>query len=496
MLAYGVYSATKDLEDRLIQEAYGGLHRQADTLKRSLRYDMLHDEREGVTDAVRNVGAQPEIDAIRIYNKEGEIRFSSNQGELRTRVGKDADACKACHERATPVAELPPEEMSTILTSAAGHRGYHIVQPIYNARDCSTASCHVHSADQKVLGLMGIIISLEHIDREMAAYRDRAVLAAAGGTLLLVFFFLFAVRRTVTRPIKELLKGTRVIASGQLDHRIPIQAQDELGVLARSFNEMTQTLEETRGQLLQSERLASLGRMGAGIAHEINNPLTGVLLFASTMIDELEEGDPQRENLELIVSETTRCREIIRGLLDFARQSAPQMAPTRIAEVVGRAVRIVRNQASVEHIEIKHSKPEECTVPPLHMDAKQIQQVVLNLLLNAVDAMPDGGQIDISCKQLDAQFARLVVSDTGVGIPAEALRHIFEPFFSTKGNNGTGLGLAISWGIVEQHGGRIEVLSTPGQGTTFSVYLPLASEEDIEAAREQGHELDREQERA
>lgn len=474
MLVIGVYQASAALEERLVHEAYSGLHRLGDTLKRSLRYDMRHDDREGVTNAIRNVGAQAGIDAIRIYNKEGEICFSSDEAELHTRVGIEDDACKACHKRSTPVSKLPPEEMSTIMTSPDGHRGYHIVQPIYNERACSVAACHVHSADQKVLGLMGIIVSLDQIDAELSSLRKRAFVAMGVGILLLVLVIYLAVRRTVTRPIKDLLKGTRVIASGHLTHRIPVLARDEIGVLARSFNQMTGTLQETRGQLLQSERLASLGRLGAGIAHEINNPLTGVLLFASTLLDDLEEGDARRENLELIVSETTRCREIIRGLLDFARQTQPKVQSARIGQVIDRAVRIVRNQASVEHIEIKHCGADECDVPPLRMDPKQIQQVILNLVLNAVDATPDGGEIVISCKQEDERFALLTVTDSGSGIPPEDLAHVFEPFYSTKGNKGTGLGLAISWGIIEQHGGTIEAASTPGQGTRFSIRLPLA----------------------
>jgi two-component system NtrC family sensor kinase len=175
-----------------------------------------------------------------------------------------------------------------------------------------------------------------------------------------------------------------------------------------------------------------------------------------------------------VVQETTRCRDIIRSLLDFARQRAPQKAAARLAEVVDRAVRIVRNQAALGHIEIQYAPPAECTVPPLYVDAGQIQQVVLNLLLNAVDAMSEGGVITVSCSVVEGGFAELRVTDTGEGIPPENLSRLFEPFFSTRGAKGNGLGLAVSWGIVEQHGGTLRVESVVGKGTTFFVRLPLA----------------------
>jgi len=237
---------------------------------------------------------------------------------------------------------------------------------------------------------------------------------------------------------------------------------------------MTQTLQDTRGQLQQSERLASLGRLSAGIAHEINNPLTGVLLCSSTVLDELPLDDPRREHLQVVVHETTRCRNIIRSLLDFARQRVPQKTAVRIAEIVERAVRIVRNQASIEHIDILYTPPEQCPVPPLYIDSSQIEQVLINLLVNAVDAMPSGGTVTVTCVQVDEAFAEVRVRDTGVGIPPENLSRLFEPFFSTKGVRGNGLGLAVSWGIVEQHGGALRVESQVGKGATFFVRLPLA----------------------
>jgi two-component system NtrC family sensor kinase len=359
-----------------------------------------------------------------------------------------------------------------VYADASGQRRFQIIEPVYNEPACSTEGCH--PSGQAVLGVMGLTVPLSRIDAQLAEHRARIWASSLVAIVLVCAVVLFMLRRLVSRRIRGLVEGTRLVASGKLEHRIADLGNDELGALAASFNRMTETLQETRGQLLQSERLASLGRLSAGIAHEINNPLTGVLLCGSTVLDDLPADDPRREHLQVVVQETTRCRDIIRSLLDFARQRVPQKSAVRVAEVVDRAVRIVRNQASIGHIEIHYTPPAECTVPPLFVDAGQIQQVLLNLLLNAVDAMSRGGTIMISCSEVDGGFAELRVTDTGVGIPPENLSRLFEPFFSTKGVKGNGLGLAVSWGIVEQHGGTLRVESEVGRGTTFFVRLPLA----------------------
>jgi len=470
--------SSRAYEAELLREALSGLHRLSDTLQRSMRYAMLHDDRPAIAHAIRTVGAGDVIEHVRLLNKDGRVRASSREPEVGQRVDTSDVACTPCHgEGQSPRSRVTPEERSAIFTGADGGRRFQVVEPVINERACSTAGCHVHSADQQVLGVLTITTSLAHLDAGIAAFRWRTLAVSLFVIALVTGLVLLVLRRLVSTRIRRLLEGTRRVASGDLSYRIPDLGGDEFGVLAESFNRMTTTLSETRGQLLQSERLASLGRMSAGVAHEINNPLTGVLLFSSAMLDELPSDDPHRENVSLIVSETTRCRDIIRGLLDFSRQTPTSTQPARIADVVAQAVAIVRTQASVAHVEIDFVPPERCSVPPLEMDPKQIQQVVLNLLLNAVDAMPEGGRVTIRCQEVGEGMAELTIADTGSGIPPEHLSRLFEPFFSTKGNRGTGLGLAIAWGIVEQHGGTITVTSTVGEGTTFAIRLPLAKQE-------------------
>jgi two-component system NtrC family sensor kinase len=243
---------------------------------------------------------------------------------------------------------------------------------------------------------------------------------------------------------------------------------------------MTQKLSEAQRQIYQSQKLAAVGQLAAGVAHEINNPLTGVLSYGSFLLKRAEDRPEFKEDLEVIVRETKRCREIVKGLLDFARQSPPEKHACNLAEIVERAVRIVQTQLAAHHVEVRQDLLPD--LPEIHADANQLQQVIVNLLLNANDAIGDGGgRIGVTtgvvppaeAGQTRASAIELCVSDTGCGISAANLQRVFDPFFSTKGPKGTGLGLAIAWGIIEKHNGRIEVDSTVGKGTTFRILLPI-----------------------
>ena len=217
-----------------------------------------------------------------------------------------------------------------------------------------------------------------------------------------------------------------------------------------------------------------MGRLAAGVAHEINNPLTGVLTYSSLLLKRAPNDSELRSDLEVVVRETKRCREIVKGLLDFARQSPPHRQPTDLNEVVRRAVAIVTNQLALDRVSLSLDLAQD--LPQLAADGNQLQQVVVNLLVNAADAIEHGGTIRIATRRASAQEAiEVVVEDSGRGIAGEHLPHIFEPFFSTKGTRGTGLGLAVTWGIVEGHGGTIDVASRVGEGSRFTVRLPLAA---------------------
>jgi two-component system NtrC family sensor kinase len=239
--------------------------------------------------------------------------------------------------------------------------------------------------------------------------------------------------------------------------------------LERKVEKRTAELKAMQAHLIQSEKLAGVGKLAAGVAHEINNPLTCVLTNSSLMLSDLPPDDARREDLQAIVNETLRCRKIVKGLLDFARQTKPQKQSINLNKLAEDVLLLVKNQASFQNISIQTEL--DSSLPMVLADADQIRQVVLNIILNASDAMPQGGELFIrSCQEPKSKSVMLKISDTGPGIPEEIQNKLFEPFFTTK-QTGTGLGLAIAYGIMERHKGRLKVESTPGHGTTISVIL-------------------------
>ena len=286
---------------------------------------------------------------------------------------------------------------------------------------------------------------------------------------------------SVVKPIENLQRVSNQISQGDFSPRVKVRSPNEIGELEKTFNLMASSLQErdkeirrlNEQRLLRSEKLASIGRLAAGIAHEINNPLTSVLTFSSLLLRKAE--DWQRERLEIIVKETTRCREIVRGLLDFARQSEPQKELTDVNRIIEAALTLTKNQLAKASEKKILVEKELGDLPTIQVDPNQILEVFVNILINAVDAMPQRGTLKVMSRKLEFEpFMEIRFTDTGCGIPPENLTKIFDPFFTTKEvGKGTGLGLAVSHGVIERHNGTIDVESEVGQGTTFIIKLPL-----------------------
>jgi two-component system NtrC family sensor kinase len=455
----------------------------SETIKSSTHDDMLGNRREELHGQIRNISSLKGegIQKVRIFNKEGRIMFSSDKEEIGTALDKRGEACYVCHAEGKPLEKLDILKKSRIFNGPEGFRVLGIINPIPNDPSCATAACHAHSPGQSVLGVLDVQVSMAQADREIQDSRrimlGLATLAILASSLILWWL----TRRLVLAPVAALVAGTRRLAEGDLSTTIQVASKDEMGDLAQAFNAMTTRLAETQRQLTQADKLASVGRLAAGIAHEINNPLTGVLTYASLLEKRFKDDDENRQDLEVIIRETKRCRGIIRELLDFARHTAPARRPTDLNEVVRHSLAVVMNQLSVSHVDL--ALDLMTGLPEAPADGNQIQQVVVNLLLNAADAIgPQGGQIKLHSgtgrmpgadgEELDC--IELWVEDSGTGISPEDLPRLFEPFFSTKGNRGTGLGLAVTWGIVEAHGGIIDVQSELGHWTRFTLRLPLA----------------------
>ncbi|MBC8179770.1 HAMP domain-containing protein [candidate division KSB1 bacterium] len=449
--------------------------RISETIKSGTKYDMLLNQREHTYRIIETIGEQEGIEKIRIFNKLGEIIYSTDMNELNQMVDKKAESCFACHAEDAPLEKLTIPERTRIFSTSNEKKSLGIINPIYNEPSCWQSECHVHEKSQKVLGVLDVTMSLEEIEHMIAANRRKIVAFALTAILATSFLLWILVQNLIGKPVKQLVAATKIVADGNLEYKITKFKNDELGLLGRAFNEMTSKLVSVQRQIYQSDKLASLGRLTSGIAHEINNPLTGVLAYTSILLKRDDIASDVKEDLEVVVRESKRCREIVKGLLDFARQEPPKKTQVNINEVINRTIRILNNQLNLKNISIQLKTGDN--LPAIKADANQLQQVIMNLLVNATDATQKKGEeihITTSTGKLDGQDSITIkITDFGCGIPQKNLTKIFEPFYTTKGQSGTGLGLAVVWGIIEKHDGKIIVESKPDQGTTFVIQLPV-----------------------
>jgi two-component system NtrC family sensor kinase len=460
---------------QLMAERTRSADQLSETIKSATHFDMLENRRDNLHREIRAVGGlQKEgIRKVRVFNKEGQIMFSSANEEIGTRLDPRGEACYACHAEGHPLERLEIQDRARVFRAPDGTRVLGVINPIPNEPSCSASDCHAHSAKQSLLGVLDVNVSLTQVDGEIAHSRRVIVVSAILAILAVCLMMWWLNHRLVERPVAALVEGTRRVSEGDLGGSILVSGHHELGELAKAFNDMIHHLAETQRQLAQADKLASVGRLAAGIAHEINNPLTGVLSYASLLRKRMEHDPSACEDLDVIVRETVRCRGIIRGLLDFSRPTAPAKKPMDLNDVVRRAVSVVMTQLSLNHVDLSLDLASD--LPSVFADANQIQQVLVNLLLNAADAIgAEGGRIRATTKHGLSSSIELLLEDSGRGIPPEDLPRIFEPFFTTKGNHGTGLGLAVSWGIVEAHGGSLEVQSELGHGACFTLRLSTA----------------------
>jgi len=350
----------------------------------------------------------------------------------------------------------------------------------------------------------GATIGMLYVGTLERPYRDGLIrhLAVLLGISLagmaLVGLVAMVVARRLSRPMRRIADAARRLAGGDFSVRVQSQSTAEIADLAEGFNRMTEELakahEELRAwganlerkveertaelkavqsRMARAERLAAIGKLAAGVAHEINNPLTGVLTNSSLMLADLPESDPRRADLQSILDETLRCRTIVKGLLDFARQTRPQKQLVEVGHVVEDVRALVHKQATFQNIVITTNLARG--LPPVMADRDQLRQVVLNVVLNAAEAMPQGGSLQLTTRSADEGASVVVeITDDGPGIPPEIRERIFEPFFTTK-RTGTGLGLSIAYGILEEHGGTLQVQCPPAGGTTIVVTLPVRS---------------------
>jgi two-component system NtrC family sensor kinase len=480
----------------------------SEVITKSTRFAMLQNQPTYVDRIIRDVADQEKIDRIRILNKDGRIIHSTYSPEIGELVDRKAEACTTCHGNDPNVTQLPKGRRTWTFNTPDGRAALASMEVIRNEPTCYTAACHQHSRETSVLGVLDIIYSLDDFDRKL--YTSTLGILGVSLTFVVIASLAvgFFVHRLVYVPLRDLENGAQRLADGNLDQPIPVRSQDEFGQLATSFNTMTDALRMSRSQLqdlaktleqkveertrelrraqaetMRGEKLASVGLLASGVAHELNNPLTGILTFSHLLRQKMPEKSADAEDMDLVIRETKRCAAIIKRLLDFAREKLPEKKFNDINSIIEDTVRIVERPAHLRDIDI--TLDLDRSLPQIWIDADQIKQVIMNMVVNAQHAVEEKGSITVSTRRTmhlqpgvrvgePVPMVEIAIADTGCGIPEKNLRRIFDPFFTSKAvGKGTGLGLSVSHGIVEAHGGLIEVQSKVGEGSTFRVFLPL-----------------------
>lgn len=492
---------TADLERETVRSA---LH-LSDILEKSMRHSMLQNRKEDVYRMILAIGEQDGIERFRIFNSEGEITFSTLKEERGHIADIKAEACTSCHHGSEPVVGLEGQELTRIFRDGDGDRVLGLITPVYNDTSCAGAACHAHPEEQQVLGVLDVQMSLRGIDMAIAGQNQRFLLTVYMLMFIIAGICGMFVWRFVHVPVKELIRGTGIIRDGNLSHRIGVTSRTEIGQLASSLNDMAQelgqaqeelkawahTLEErveektrilqrAQARLIQNEKMASLGTLSAVVAHEVNNPLSGVLTYTKLVRRLVGEDGPApdrlpaiQRHLKTMEEETARCGKIVQSLLEFSSQSGVESLDLDINELLERTLFLIGHKLELQGIALKRDLSPD--LPPVSGDADQVQQALLAVLINAIEAMPQGGDLEVVSRAKDGDGGRRVtveISDTGAGIPEDVMPRIFDPFFTTKQmQKGVGLGLSVVYGIVTRHHGTIEAQSRPGR-TVFTVSLP------------------------
>ena len=494
------FRTTKEHFQRFVEadiDNYGEL------IKRATHDGMLLNRKDDVQSTIERLGSGPELTAIRVYDLKGTMALSANEDEIGKRIGLASKTCSRCHCAGGAGDTTASERQSTERTKG-GHEVLRHLAVIENAPSCSTARCHAHPAEQRVLGILEVEMSMAPVELALKSSQRQfiwttLILVVVMGVIAAVF-----IRRLVHRPVMRLYEGTRRIAGGDLSTRVEPCGRHELGQLAIAFNQMaadlsvarqqvtdwsqkleekvvekTEELQRAQRQVLHMEKMSSLGKLSATVAHELNNPISGMLTYARLVRRELIEQPLDEEvlaeltrYLTLMEKECSRCGAIVQNLLLFARHTGAAMAPIDLNEVVDRALMLVRHHLTISGVSLHHELLERDSI--IVADAGQLQQALVALFVNAVEAMNGQQDGELRVRLHGApESVRIDVEDTGIGIPPDVLPQIFEPFFSTKEKeSGVGLGLAVVYGIVERHGGKIEVESEMGQRTVFKLWLP------------------------
>jgi two-component system, NtrC family, sensor kinase len=486
----------------------------AETLLAATWSAMLENDERQLHQITENATRDERVLVLRVISAGGEIRHSSTAHEVGSTADLSQPTCQHCHAAGPGVIPEPVQDGFRAYDRSSEDHIIGVVIPVLNSVECWSAGCHVHDKNQSVLGMLEVEFSTREMEVALASERSGYL------TLGLITFCILTTIpgvlawRLVHRPFHRLLEATEKIGRGDLHTRLDAHFSGELEDLAWSINEMasrlqraqaelkdwgnqleervadkSRELERAQEHLVFSEKMVSLGKLAAIVAHEINNPLGGILVSVKLLRRRLPKMIPAREDREtvdatlaMIEQETARSGDVVRNLLLFSREGDVTAAETSLEDVVARTLSLIAHKAQLQGVQIEFSP--QAGLPLVECDANQIEQALLALVLNAIDAMPEGGQLRIKLDR-SSLGVRVAVRDNGNGIPEEIRPRLFEPFFTTKDEGqGTGLGLSVMYGIVRSHGGTVEFESEPGKGTCFLIDLPLLLSHGADASRQ------------
>jgi two-component system NtrC family sensor kinase len=518
LIVFGVhtYFDIRTISTNLTDYVYTSASRASDLIARSTRYSMLLNRKQDVHQTINTLGSEPGFVGISIYDKNGEIIFSTDSLTIGKKVDLHAEACVICHASDAPLVSVPTESRMRVYEAGDGAHTLGLINPIRNEPECYNAACHAHSPDQTVLGVLDVKMSLASVNAQVAALRKRLIVSSLAMTLLIAGISGLFIYRVVRGPIRRLHDGMATISEGNLDAKIEVKSSTEIDDLGQAFNKMagdlkkardesqewahtledriadkTNELQRVQNQIIHMEKMASLGKLSASVAHEINNPLFGILTYAKLILRELndigaeaESDEMVRKYVSVIQEESSRCGDIVKNLLSFARQTGGTFGPHHLNAIVEQRLVLLAHHFEMQKISL--AKELMQGDDKLICDDKQLGQALVAPCINAAEAMPEGGMLTVKTFG-DKDTISLAITDTGVGIPKDLVNRIFEPFFTTKEQDGLGLGLAVVYGIVHRHQGKIDIDSKPGDGTTITITLPRNP--DIDLSDEGGVQL-------
>jgi len=502
ILSIYTYILVKNIDEYLTNNSFKHAYNVSDVIKKSTRYSMLLNRREDVHQIINTIGKEEDVKGIRIYNKLGTIIFSTDSTEVNKKVDLNAEACIVCHNEKVPLNTLTNQNKIRIFSTPENERVLGLINPIYNEKDCYTADCHAHSPNIQFLGVLDVMVSLSELDSVTSATAKKTVINSAIITIIIAIVCGVFIVLLVNVPMRKIAKGMEEVGNGNLNYRIPVNSKDELGKMAKRFNEMsskldaayreikdwsenlnkkvqekTEELKNIYSQVNQIEKLASLGKLSATVAHELNNPLEGILTYSRLISKKLKSLNGNGEvsslikYLDLISDETSRCGKIVKDLLLFSHKEEETFAEENLISIIEKSITIIDHHLEMHNIKLEKDFSSDEII--IECNAQKIQQAFIALLMNAIEAMNNPGKIIIKA-ETENNNAVVRIKDEGTGISEKDLPHIFEPFYSTKeAEKGTGLGLAVTYGIITNHSGKLSVEETSPKGTTFKIELPL-----------------------